>query len=131
MKRILMLATIGLFCTTTNAIALTDSIPADPKDISSPEAIVAAVYDVISGTAGQKRNWDRMRTLFVPDARMIPTGKRSTGEPIRRVLTLEDYITNSGLSWRRTDFLKQRSVKRRSNSETLYMCSALMKAKEP
>jgi hypothetical protein len=56
MKRILMLAMIVLFCTAINATALTDSIPADPKDISSPEAIVAAVYDVISGPAGQKRN---------------------------------------------------------------------------
>ena len=62
---------------------ITDSIPADAKDVSSPEALVAAVYDVISGQAGQKRNWDRMRTLFVPDARMIPTGKRPTGESTR------------------------------------------------
>jgi len=96
MKRILMLAMIILFCTTIKATALTDSVPADPKDVSSPEAIVAAVYDVISGPAGQKRNWDRMRTLFVPDARMIPTGKRSTGESTRRVLAVEDYIINSG-----------------------------------
>ena len=96
MKRVLIHATIVFFCTTINATSLTDSIPADPKDVSSPEAIVAAVYDVISGPAGQKRNWDRMRTLFVPDARMIPTGKRSTGEITRRVLTVEDYITNSG-----------------------------------
>ena len=80
MKRIWMLATIILFYTTINATTLRDSIPADTKDVSSPEAIVAAVYDVISGPAGQKRNWDRMRTLFVPDARMIPTGKRPTGE---------------------------------------------------
>ena len=91
-----MFAAIVLFCTTTNATALTDSIPADPKDVSSPESIVAAVYDVISGPAGQKRNWDRMRTLFVPDARMIPTGKRATGESTRRVLTAEEYIANSG-----------------------------------
>ena len=96
MKRMLMLATIALVCTSTKATALTDSIPADPKDVLSPEAIVAAVYDVISGPAGQKRNWDRMRTLFVPDARMIPTGKRPTGESTRRVLTVEDYITNPG-----------------------------------
>jgi hypothetical protein len=95
MRRILILATIILFCTNIKAIALTDSIPADPKDVSSPEAIVAAVYDVISGPAGQKRNWDRMRTLFAPDARMIPTGKRPTGESTRRVFTVEDYITNS------------------------------------
>ena len=73
-----------------------DSIPADPKDVSSPEALVAAVYDVISGPAGQKRNWDRMRTLFVPDARMIPTGKIPTGESIRRSLSVEEYITSSG-----------------------------------
>jgi hypothetical protein len=73
-----------------------DSIPADPKDVSSPEAIIAAVYDVISGPAGKKRNWERMRTLFVPDARMIPTGKRATGESTRRTLTVEDYINSSG-----------------------------------
>ncbi|HEU5165936.1 MAG TPA: hypothetical protein VFU29_10375 [Chitinophagaceae bacterium] len=96
MKRTLVLATIILFYTTVNATASTDSIPADPKDVSSPEAIVAAVYDVISGPAGQKRNWDRMRTLFVPDARMIPTGKRPTGESTRRTMTVEEYITNAG-----------------------------------
>ena len=91
-----MFATIALFCTTIKATTLTDSIPADQKDVSSPEAIVAAVYDVISGPATQKRNWERMRTLFVPDARMIPTGKRQTGESTRRTLTVEEYITNSG-----------------------------------
>ena len=88
---------IILSYTITKAVAFaTDSIPADPKDVSSPESLIAAVYDVISGPAGQKRNWDRMRTLFVPDARMIPTGRRPTGESTRRVLSVEDYITNSG-----------------------------------
>lgn len=97
MKKLVMLAAVVLFCTTTKATVFNrDSIPADTKDVSSPEAIVAAVYEVISGAAGQKRNWDRMRTLFVPDARMIPTGKRSTGESTRRVLTVEEYIANSG-----------------------------------
>jgi len=96
MKRTSILATIILLCSTIKATTLTDSIPTDSKDVSSPEAIVAAVYDVISGPAGQKRNWDRMRTLFVPDARMIPTGKRPTGESTRRTLTVEEYITNSG-----------------------------------
>ena len=96
MKRIFIFATIILFCATTNATSLSDSIPADPKDVSSPEAIITAVYEVISGPAGQKRNWDRMRTLFVPDARMIPTGKRPTGESTRRVLSVEEYIASSG-----------------------------------
>jgi hypothetical protein len=97
MMRLSLLIANVFFCLTTNAKDLAkDSIPAEPKDVSSPEAIVAAVYDVISGPPGEKRNWNRMRTLFVPDARMIPTGKRPTGEPTRRTLSVEDYISNSG-----------------------------------
>lgn len=97
MKKILVFVAVVLFYSTIKAnVYCTDSIPADLKDVSSPEAIIAAVYDVISGPAGQKRNWERMRTLFVPDAGMIPTEKRATGESTRRVLTVEEYITNSG-----------------------------------
>ena len=95
-KTILLCAVVFFFSAAKANETLVDSIPADVKDVSSPEALVAAVYDVISGPAGQKRNWDRMRTLFVPDARMIPTGKRSTGESTRRTLSVEDYIINSG-----------------------------------
>ena len=95
MKRLLIYTIIFIFQKTIYG-SFTDSIPADPKDVSSPEAIVAAVYDVISGPAGQKRNWDRMRTLFVPDARMIATGKRPAGESVRRVMSVEDYISSSG-----------------------------------
>ena len=42
---------------------------ADPADVSSPDAILKAVYDVISGDAGVERNWDRFRSLFhkMPD----------------------------------------------------------------
>lgn len=97
MKKALLvcIAILGLSFTRSDA-AVIDSIPADPKDVSSAESLVAAVYDVISGPAGQKRNWDRMRTLFVPDARMIATGKRQSGEITRRAMSVEDYINNSG-----------------------------------
>src|ERR1700734_1176420 len=46
---------------------------AKPEDVSSPEAILKAVYDVISGGKNQPRDWDRFRSLFVPDAHLIPT----------------------------------------------------------
>ncbi len=87
MNKNILLVTIAFACLNTGAYAKNDSIPADPKDVSSPSALVAGVYDVISGPAGQKRNWDRMRTLFVPDARMIPTGTRPTGESTRGSLS--------------------------------------------
>jgi hypothetical protein len=113
MKKIIMLATLVFVYTMMPAREIDrDSIPADPKDVSSPEAIIAAVYDVISGPAGQKRNWDRMRTLFVPDARMIPTGKRPTGESTRRVLTVEEYIANSGSFLEKDGFFETEIGKR-------------------
>jgi len=69
---------------------------ANPADVSSVDAILGALYDVISGPAGQKRNWDRMRTLFAEGARLIPTGQRQDGTRTMRVLTVEDYISTSG-----------------------------------
>ncbi|HEX6180766.1 MAG TPA: hypothetical protein VFZ47_05930 [Chitinophagaceae bacterium] len=89
------------------SFVLVDSIPADPKDVSSVDAIIAALYDVISGPAGQKRNWDRMRTLFIPEARLIPTGKRPDGSYARRVLSVEDYINSSGPQLEKNGFFER------------------------
>ena len=66
------------------------------EDVSSLDGIMAAVYDVISGPAGQKRDWDRMRSLFAPGARLIPTGKRPDGSSVLLVWTVDQYITSSG-----------------------------------
>jgi hypothetical protein len=70
--------------------------PARPEDVASVDAIMAALYDVISGPAGQKRNWDRFRSLFVPGARLIPTGRRPDGTAVIRFLSPEEYATNIG-----------------------------------
>jgi hypothetical protein len=70
---------------------------ANPADVASIDAIMKAVYEVISGDAGVKRDWDRFRSLFHKDARMIPTGKNpQTGVTGARVLSPEDYVTRSG-----------------------------------
>lgn len=65
---------------------------AKPSDVATIDAILAAVYDAISGSAGQPRDWDRFRSLFVPGARLIPTGQRPTGEVAARVLDVEMFI---------------------------------------
>ena len=69
---------------------------ARPEDVATPEALVAALYDVISGPKGQARDWERFRSLFAPGARMIPSGKRKDGTVSHRMLTPEDYIQASG-----------------------------------
>ena len=69
---------------------------ADPRDVASEDAIIAALYDVISGDSGVARNWDRFRSLFAPGARLIPVGPRRGGGFGARVLTPEEYIQLSG-----------------------------------
>ena len=69
---------------------------AKPEDVKSPEAIVAAVYSVISGGKGQQRDWDRMRSLFVPDARLIPAIAGKDGHNDALMLTVDGYIERSG-----------------------------------
>lgn len=73
------------------------SVPAAaPADVASIDAIVTALYDVISGDPGQARDWGRFRSLFVPTARMIPTGARADGQHGLRLMGPNDYIASSG-----------------------------------
>ena len=69
---------------------------ANPADVKSIDSIVAAVCDVISGAAGQKRDWNRFRSLFWPGAHLIPlvTPAGRTGYAAR-VLSVEEYVTRT------------------------------------
>lgn len=69
---------------------------ADSKDVRSIESITAAVYDVLSGPAVQTRNWGRFRSLFLPDAQLIPTrATADAGHTDAIVLTPELYIARA------------------------------------
>jgi hypothetical protein len=85
---------------------------ANPADVASMDSIIAALYDVISGPAGKKRDWDRMRSLFIPGARLIPTGKRQSGEIVSRVLTVEDYIKGSAKALEEGGFFEKEIARR-------------------
>lgn len=41
-------------------------------DVDTVDHLMAALYDVISGPAGKPRDWDRFRSLFLPDGRLGP-----------------------------------------------------------
>lgn len=83
---------IGVYATPNRS----DSIPANVKDVESVDAIINSLYNVISGPAGEKRNWDRMRTLFIAEGKLMATSKRQDGTMGKRVMTVEDYIAASG-----------------------------------
>jgi hypothetical protein len=90
MKRKFFVILISLLAFQT---AMAQTKEANPADVASIDAIMKAVYDVISGDAGKARDWDRFRTLFHKDARMIPSGKNAkTGVTGANAMTPEDYI---------------------------------------
>ena len=67
----------------------------DSDDTSSIDALVNAAYDVISGPAGQARDWERERSLFWPGARLIPTATvpgRNDVDLAPLMLDVEGYI---------------------------------------
>ena len=101
MEKNLLFSLLVVLVLTFNLMAqTTETKPAvreaNPADVASIDAIVKAVYEVISGEAGQKRDWDRFRSLFHPSARLIPTGKNpQTGLIVARSATPDEYIQRS------------------------------------
>jgi hypothetical protein len=70
--------------------AATPAPAANPADVGSMDAILRALYDVISGPAGP-RDWQRFRSLFVPGARLIPTRLDSAGHATLVVMSPDDF----------------------------------------
>jgi hypothetical protein len=83
------------------------NLTARAADVNTLDAILHASYAVISGPAGQQRDWDRFRTLFVPGARLMPV--ISGAEPRVRVLTPEDYIRRVEPIFAKEDFWERES----------------------
>jgi hypothetical protein len=90
------------------------SPPARAADVQSIDGIVAALYDVISGGIGQPRDWNRMRSLFIPEARIMAIGpKRDSKDLGLRILSISDYIANSGPILIETGF-REREISRKT-----------------
>jgi hypothetical protein len=68
----------------------------NPTDVKSPEALLASLYDVISGPAGQKRDWNRFKSLFSPKGTMAALAKNREGKMVLVTMTPDDYIARSG-----------------------------------
>jgi len=93
MKTTILLTLIALFAIGGLAQTLKAAVPAD---VASLDAIMKAVYSVISGDAGKARDWDRFRSLFHKDARLIPTGKNPTTSAVTaNAVSPNNYITSA------------------------------------
>jgi hypothetical protein len=83
--------------------------PPKPDDVKSIDSILKAVYDVISGPAGD-RDWNRFRSLFVPEARLT-SATRKEGGPVR-LLDVEGYARGAGSYFKTHAFYESAVVNR-------------------
>src|SRR4051812_35489199 len=113
MKQILCILLITSFCAAAQSAPQSSTAPAPsssaapqapaaaaaaqpptarPQDVDTIDHILAALYDVISGPAGQERDWNRMRSLFIAEGRLVPNSVRPDGTISHRVLSPDDYV---------------------------------------
>jgi hypothetical protein len=97
----------------TAAVRPQDSAPkANPADVSSIDAILAALYDVISGPAGGARDWNRFHSLFLPGARMMPTRARPDGGADVLIWSTSDWIERATPMFVRLGFHEKQTAVR-------------------
>jgi hypothetical protein len=63
-----------------------------PEDVTTLDGIINAYYAVITGPAGQPRQWGRDRTLYWPGLRFFAAGVMPDGSPTLHVMTHQEYV---------------------------------------
>lgn len=79
---------------------------ADPADVASIDAVVQALYASISGPAGQRRDWARVRSLFHRHHAMLPLVRGQGGMQVVS-MTVDDYVQRAGAMLERDGFFEQ------------------------
>jgi len=93
------------------APAASGAVSASPADVATVDGIVAALYDVISGPAGHPRDWNRMRSLFAPEGRLMAVGARPEGVYALRTMTVEDYISRNAKAFATMGFFEREAAR--------------------
>jgi hypothetical protein len=75
-------------------------------DVSSMDALVAALYDSISGPAGE-RDWGRFRSLFIPEAQLIATFRKKDGPLTYRAMSVQGYVDGAGKYFKEHGFFER------------------------
>jgi hypothetical protein len=92
-----------------------------PEDVKSPESIVKALYDVISGPEGQKRDWNRFRSIFSTKGTLSALVKNREGKKVLVTMTPEDYINRSGPFLEKNGFFERETKKKSTKNGNIVL----------
>ncbi|WP_224996011.1 hypothetical protein [Cesiribacter sp. SM1] len=81
-------------------------VTARPQDVESVDALITALYEVISGPAGE-RDWDRFTSLFKPNARMSAISPNKSGQRVYVSMTPEEYKAKNGPYFSKNGFWEE------------------------
>lgn len=75
------------------------------------DSTIETLYAVISGEAGEKRNWELFKFLLTADAKLIPSRLNEDGKTVYRAMTPDGYIATSG-NWLETNGFFEKEIYR-------------------
>jgi hypothetical protein len=75
-------------------------------DAISIDTMIKALYESISGRAGQPRQWDRDRALYHPKALLIPTRPLEGSGAAADVFDMDGYIASRTPFFAQNDFFE-------------------------
>ena len=82
-------------------------VAAKPEDVGTLDGIIKAFYDVISGPAGQPRQWSRDRSLYIPEIRFVAMSVNKKGRPLARIATHQQFVDASNDYFLKEGFFEQ------------------------
>ena len=107
MKRFALFATVTLLVFGTISASGQQSSATKPQSVDVPaiaprtedvatiDGIIKAYYEVISGPAGQPRQWSRDRTLYIPDIRFVAMSEDKNGKAVAHIASHQQFVDAS------------------------------------
>jgi hypothetical protein len=101
-------------------------------DAESSESIVHTAYALISGRAGETRDWKRWKSLHAPGARLIPI--EAVGDELRapNVMNTDEYIASRSPFFEKQSFYEwETSREELRRGQLVHVWSNYEAAEEP
>lgn len=84
---------------------MANPVTAKPEDVSTLDAIITSLYDVISGPAGE-RDWERFYSLFSPDGKMAALANTEDGAVYVK-MTPQEYKERNAPVFQQSGFYEE------------------------